>query len=88
MDTIRYIYNIINSFVTSNSNFDFNTTRIKTNYECEVCRSTGRPPNMLGKFIKINDEQSQCNGCGTTYQVVQPVQLMSIPVAQCVMVRD
>jgi len=87
MESIGNIFNSIYSlFVYSNASF--NTQRIKTNYECGVCRSTGRPPNILGRFIKIDDEQSQYNGCGTTYQIIQSSQVSTIPVAQCVMVRD
>jgi hypothetical protein len=87
METIGSIFKSIYSvFVSSGYNLD--TTRTKTNYECEVCLSTGRPPNMLGRFIRINDNQDQCNGCGTVYQIVTPVQTNSIPVAQCVMIRD
>lgn len=87
MESIGNLISSIYSFLVY-SNINFDIQRIKTNYDCRVCRSTGRPPNMLGRFIKINDEQEQCNGCGTTYQVVQPVQLMTIPVAQCEMIRD
>lgn len=87
MESIGNIISSIFSFIMySNTNFD--TNRIKTNYDCEVCRSTGRPPNILGRFIKINESQEQCNGCGTTYQIVQATQVSTIPVAQCVMVRD
>ncbi len=87
METIGNIYKSIYS-VFANSSYNLDTTRIKTNYDCEVCLSTGRPPNILGRFVRINDIQEQCNGCGTIYQIVTPVQTSSIPVAQCVMIRD
>lgn len=52
-------------------NIDLNNNfhRIKSNYECNVCMSSGRPPNMLGRFIKMNDTQVVCNGCNTMYNI-------------------
>ncbi len=87
MEMIGNIFKSIYS-IFANPAYSFDTNRIKTNYDCEVCQSTGRPPNMLGRFEKINNEQEQCNGCGTVYQVVTPEQTSSIPIAQCVMIRD
>ncbi len=63
---MNILNNILKSMVCS-SNLD--DGRIKTNYDCEVCKKTGRPPNMLGRFIKINDFQKQCNGCKTIVDV-------------------
>ena len=87
MESIGNIISSIYSFIV-NSNTNFDNNRIKTNYDCEVCRCSGRPPNMLGRFIKINELQEKCNGCGTTYHIVQAAQVSTIPVAQCVMIRD
>jgi hypothetical protein len=32
--------------------------------------NSGRPPNMLGRFIKVNDTQQKCNGCNTIFTTV------------------
>ncbi len=87
---MEIIGNILKSIysVFANSSYNLDTHRIKTNYDCEVCRSTGRPPNMLGRFVKISDNQEHCNGCGTVYQIINPSQVETVPVAQCVMIRD
>jgi hypothetical protein len=88
MNPIRNIINYFNSWVSS-GNFHFDDNRIKTNYYCAVCQSTGRPPNMLGRFVKINNLQEQCNGCGTIFNVVtHNPDTQHIPVATCVMIRD
>ncbi len=83
------------SFGSSNNMF-YSSRRIKTNYECGVCRSTGRVPNMLGRFIKISNTQEQCNGCGTIYTNVTTITTDTtssntnhvVPVASCVMIRN
>ena len=33
------------------------------NYHCPVCKSSGKNPNLVGKFIEINKEHFKCNGC-------------------------
>lgn len=38
------------------------------NYDCPTCMSSGRLPNIAGKFFIINDTQCQCNGCNTIYE--------------------
>ncbi len=78
------IKNIIRSICCFSHNFH----RIKTNYECEICRSSGNPPNILGKFIKINDYQVECNGCNNIFDVVETCKEVPIPVASCVIIRD
>ena len=37
------------------------------NYDCPVCKSTGKLPNIAGKFHLINETQCQCNGCQTIF---------------------
>jgi hypothetical protein len=37
------------------------------NYNCPVCRKTGKLPNIAGKFFLINDTQCKCNGCNTVF---------------------
>jgi len=87
MESIGNIIKQLFSLVASN-NSNYQDHRIKTNYYCTVCRSTGRPPNILGKFIKINDTQEKCNGCGTIFNVVKTDGDSYIPIASCIMIRD
>jgi hypothetical protein len=77
--------NIIKSIccLYHNNNFE----RIKTNYECKNCASSGRPPNILGNFIKINDSQVKCNGCNTIFKVVNVLEEQNIPVVSCTIER-
>lgn len=37
------------------------------NYDCPTCQSTGKLPNIAGKFFIINDTECQCNGCKSVY---------------------
>ena len=37
------------------------------NYHCPVCKSSGKIPNLVGKFIKINEYQFKCNGCNSIF---------------------
>ena len=37
------------------------------NYNCPECQKTGKLPNLAGRFFIIDDNQCQCNGCGTKY---------------------
>ena len=48
------------------SRFSFPQT-IACNYNCPVCKATGKTPNIAGKFFLINDTQCQCNGCRTIF---------------------
>ncbi len=41
----------------------------KCNYQCPICRLSGNTPNIAGKFFIINDQQCQCNACGTIYKI-------------------
>ena len=81
------IINIMRRICCFNIDLNNNFDRIKTNYECNVCMSSGRPPNMLGRFIKINDSQVECNGCNTIYNVATPYEYPIIPVASCTIER-
>ena len=38
------------------------------NYNCTVCKASGKVPNMNGRFFLINDTQCQCNGCNTIFE--------------------
>ena len=38
------------------------------NYNCPVCKSTGKLPNAAGRFFIINDTDCQCNGCNTIFE--------------------
>lgn len=38
------------------------------NYDCPVCKETGKTPNILGKFFIINLHECQCNGCNTIFE--------------------
>jgi len=37
------------------------------NYNCPICKQSGKEPNMNGKFFLINDLECQCNGCSTIF---------------------
>lgn len=37
------------------------------NYDCPVCKNTNKPPNLVGKFVLINEEQFKCNGCNNIF---------------------
>ncbi len=39
----------------------------KCNYNCPTCKSTGKLPNLEGKFFIINSNECQCNSCYTIY---------------------
>jgi len=38
------------------------------NYDCPVCRETGKLPNIAGRFFIINETECQCNGCKTVFE--------------------
>ena len=38
------------------------------NYDCPVCKETGKLPNLAGKFFIINKTECQCNGCNTIFE--------------------
>jgi len=40
---------------------------IKCNYDCPVCKVSGKTPNMAGRFFLINATQCQCNACHTIF---------------------
>jgi transposase-like protein len=37
------------------------------NYHCPMCKSSGKIPNLVGKFIEINEYQFKCNGCNSYF---------------------
>ena len=37
------------------------------NYDCPVCKKSGKIPNLVGKFIEINEYQFKCNGCNSIF---------------------
>jgi len=37
------------------------------NYHCPVCKNTNNPPNLVGKFVSINEEHFKCNGCNNVF---------------------
>ena len=65
MNLINNIINDFTSIIISNGPSIFNENRIRTNANCAICIKSGRPPNMLGRFIKVNDTHQKCNGCNT-----------------------
>lgn len=38
------------------------------NYNCPVCRTSGKLPNKGGQFFIINVKECQCNGCDTIFE--------------------
>lgn len=39
----------------------------KCNYDCPVCRESGKLPNMAGRFFLINETECKCNACNTIF---------------------
>ena len=37
------------------------------NYMCPVCKKTGNPPNISGRFYIVNSKECICNGCNTIF---------------------
>ena len=37
------------------------------NYHCPECKKTKKTPNLVGKFVLINDHQFKCNGCNSIF---------------------
>ena len=35
----------------------------KCNYNCPVCKKSGKTPNLAGRFFLINDNECKCNAC-------------------------
>jgi hypothetical protein len=44
-----------------------NIKRNICNYNCPVCKKSGKLPNLLGRFHLINETQCMCNGCNTIF---------------------
>jgi hypothetical protein len=55
------LYNIMDK---PQSNF-YNLNPV--NYSCPVCRTSGKLPNIAGRFFLINETECQCNGCNTKF---------------------
>jgi hypothetical protein len=52
------------------------STKNKCNYDCPVCKASGKEPNLAGRFFLISDTQCQCNACNTVFDksvVYKPV---------------
>ena len=37
------------------------------NYDCPVCKNTGKLPNLVGIFFQINEEHFKCSGCNNIF---------------------
>lgn len=37
------------------------------NYHCPVCKNTNKSPNLLGKFVSINENHFKCAGCNNIF---------------------
>jgi hypothetical protein len=44
------------------------TKRMACNYDCEICKKTGNLPNILGKFIMMENDKIRCTGCNTVFE--------------------
>jgi hypothetical protein len=38
------------------------------NYNCPVCKESGKIPNLAGRFFIISNTECQCSGCNTVFQ--------------------
>ena len=63
------IKNITNCICYSIGNYNFN--KIKTKYECIVCKSLGRPINTLCDFKKIDESQIKCYECNIINMLIE-----------------
>ena len=43
-------------------------TRKSVNYDCSVCKLSGKTPNILGKFVVINDKEYMCDSCKSVFK--------------------
>ena len=41
------------------------------NYNCPVCKQSGKLPNIAGAFHIINRTECKCNGCNAVFQKSQ-----------------
>jgi hypothetical protein len=41
--------------------------RNSVNHDCPVCRNTKKTPNLVGRFILINDYTFKCSGCNSIF---------------------
>lgn len=48
----------------------FNRERVASNARCEVCKKTAIPPNILGKFVVLENDKTNiiCTGCKTVLE--------------------
>ena len=44
------------------------TSTNPVNYNCPICKSSGKIPNAGGRFFIINDTECKCNGCNTIFE--------------------
>lgn len=42
-----------------------------SNYNCSICKKSGKLPNIAGRFYIINEQECICNGCNTIYKKEQ-----------------
>ena len=47
------------------SSLQFQTA--KCNYNCPVCRVSGRLPNIAGRFFIVSETKCQCNACNSIF---------------------
>jgi hypothetical protein len=38
------------------------------NYNCPVCKQSGKLPNIAGKFYIISNNMCKCNGCNSIFE--------------------
>ena len=41
------------------------------NYHCIVCKTSGRVPNLAGRFYSVNERHYQCSGCMNVFEKAQ-----------------
>lgn len=40
---------------------------IACNYDCPICQKSGNIPNLLGRFILIENDKMKCTGCNNLF---------------------
>ena len=54
-----------------------NTKRSGCNYNCKICKKSGKTPNMLGKFTVIDNNNVLCSGCKNIFTKKECIQFVN-----------
>lgn len=43
------------------------SAKMHCNYDCTICKKSGNVPNILGRFIIIENDNFKCTGCNNMF---------------------